>query len=44
MERLDHHRLYPPLEAMGVVADAISTLLETDPHMSVREALGDLDD
>jgi hypothetical protein len=31
MERLDRHRLYPPLEAMGVVADAISTLLETDP-------------
>jgi hypothetical protein len=44
MERLDHHRLYPPLEAIGVVADAISILLETDPHMSVREALGDLDD
>jgi hypothetical protein len=43
MERLEHHRRYPPLEAMGVVADAISTLWETDPHMSVREALGDLD-
>jgi hypothetical protein len=27
MERLEHHRLYPPLEAMGVVADAIRTLL-----------------
>jgi hypothetical protein len=44
MERLDHHRLYPPLEAMGVVADAISTLLEADPQTSVRAALGDLDD
>jgi hypothetical protein len=40
MERRDHHRLYPPLEAMGVVADAISPLLETDPQTSVREALG----
>jgi hypothetical protein len=29
-----------PLEAMGVVADAISTLLETDPQTSVRAALG----
>jgi hypothetical protein len=44
MERLDHHRLYPPLEAMGVVADAIGTLLEADPQASVRAALGDLDD
>jgi len=44
MERLDHHRFYPPLEAMGVVADAISTLLEADPQTSVRVALGDLDD
>jgi Plasmid pRiA4b ORF-3-like protein len=44
MERLEQHRLSPPLEAMGVVADAISTQLETDPQTSVREALGDLDD
>ena len=43
LERLDQHRLYPPLEAMGVVAEAISTLLEADPQTSVREALGDLD-
>jgi hypothetical protein len=44
MERLDQHRLSPPLEALGVVADAISTLLEADPQTSVRAALGDLDD
>jgi len=44
MERLDHHRLSPPLEAMGIVAEAISTLLEADPQTSVRAALGDLDD
>ncbi len=43
LERLDQHRLYPPLEAMGVVAEAITTLLEADPQTSVREALGDLD-
>ena len=43
LERLDQHRLYPPLEAMGVVAKAISTLLEADPQTSVRAALGDLD-
>jgi len=44
MERLDQHRLSPPLDAMGVVAETISTLLETDAQTSVREALGDLDD
>ena len=44
LERLDQHRLYPPLEAMGVVAEAINTLLAADPQTSVREALGDLDE
>ncbi len=44
LERLDQHRLYPPLEAMGVVAEALTTLLEADPQTSVREALGDLDE
>jgi Plasmid pRiA4b ORF-3-like protein len=44
LERLDQHRLSPPLEAMQVVADAISTLLAADPQTSVRAALGDLDD
>jgi hypothetical protein len=44
MERLEQHRLSPPLEALGVVAEAISTLLEADPQTSVRAALGELDD
>lgn len=44
MERLEQHRLYPPLEAMGVVAEAISTLCAADPQTSVRAALGDLDE
>jgi hypothetical protein len=44
LERLDQHRLYPPLEAMGVVAEAITTLLAADPQTSVRAALGELDD
>jgi hypothetical protein len=44
LEQLDQHRLFLPLEAMGVVADAISTLLAADPQTSVREALGDLDE
>ena len=44
LERLDQHRLYPPLEAMGVVAEAITALLAADPQTSVREALGDLDE
>jgi Plasmid pRiA4b ORF-3-like protein len=43
LERLDQHRLSPPLEAMGVVAEALTTLLAADPQTSVREALGDLD-
>jgi hypothetical protein len=29
---------------MGVVAEAISTLLAADPQTSVREALGDLEE
>ena len=40
MVRLEQHRLSPPLEAMHVMAVAISVLLEADPHMSVRETLG----
>jgi hypothetical protein len=44
MERLDDHRLYPPLEAMGVVAEAITVLFAADPQTSVREALGDRDE
>jgi hypothetical protein len=44
LERLDHHRLFPPLDAMGVVAKAISTLLAAEPQTSVREALGELDE
>jgi hypothetical protein len=44
LERLDQHRLSLPLEAMGVVAQAISTLLEADPQTSIGEALGDLDE
>jgi Plasmid pRiA4b ORF-3-like protein len=43
LERLDQHRLYPPLEAMGVVAEALTTLVEAAPQTTVREALGDLD-
>jgi hypothetical protein len=43
MERLDQHRS-PPIDAMLVVADAIKVMLEVDPHISVREALGELDD
>ena len=43
LERLDQHHLYPPLEARGVVAEALTTLLEADPQTSVRQALGDLD-
>jgi hypothetical protein len=44
MERLDQHRLYPPLEAMQVVAEAISTLCAADPQTSIRDALGELDE
>jgi hypothetical protein len=44
MERLDQSRPHPPLDAMRVVADAISTLLDADPQSSVRAALGDLEE
>jgi hypothetical protein len=39
LERLEQHRTHPPIEAMLVVADAVSTLLEANPHTTVREAL-----
>jgi hypothetical protein len=44
LERLDHHRLYPSLEAMQVVTEAITTLLAADPQTSVRAVFGDLDE
>jgi hypothetical protein len=43
LERLDQHRLYPPLEAMGVVAEALTMLVEADPQTAGRAALGDLE-
>ena len=43
MERLEPHRLSPPLEAIGETADVISKLLHADPQTSVRAALGDLE-
>jgi hypothetical protein len=43
LERLDQHHMVPPLEAMGVVAEALSMLLEADPQATVRATLGDLD-
>jgi hypothetical protein len=47
MARLDQHRYHPPFEAMLVAADAVRTLLDADPHTSVREAVreavGELD-
>jgi len=43
LERIDQHRLSPPLEAMQVVAATLGTLLEADPQTAGREALGDLD-
>jgi hypothetical protein len=42
-ERLEQHR-YPPIAAMLVVAEAIKVMVETDPHASVREVLGDRDE
>ena len=44
MERLDQHGLFPPLEAMGVMAEALTTLVEADPQTSVRASWGDLED
>lgn len=43
LERLDQHHMLPPLEAMDVVAEALTTLLDADPQTTVRAALGDLD-
>ncbi len=43
LERLERRLSNPPIEAMLVLADAVRVLLETEPQISVREAIGDLD-
>jgi hypothetical protein len=42
LELLDAHR-YPSLEALRVLADAAQVVLEAPAHVSIREAIGDLD-
>ena len=42
MEMLDAHRS-PPLDAMWVAAEAVRAVLETEPHRSIREAIGDME-
>jgi Plasmid pRiA4b ORF-3-like protein len=41
MERLDQHRLYPPLDAMTVVARALDRLLAADDQTTMRQVIGD---
>jgi hypothetical protein len=43
LELLDEHR-YPSWDALRVLADAAQVVLEAPAHVSIREALGDLDE
>ena len=43
LELLDEHR-YPSWDALRVLADAAQVVLDAPAHVSIREALGDLDE
>jgi len=43
LELLDEHR-YPSWDAIRVLADAAQVVLEAPAHVSIREAIGDLDE
>ena len=43
LELLDEHR-YPSLDALRVLADAAQVVLDAPAHVSIRDALGDLDE
>jgi hypothetical protein len=43
LELLDEHR-YPSWDALRVLADAAQVVLDAHAHVSIREALGDLDE
>jgi hypothetical protein len=43
LELLDAHR-YPSWEALRVLADAAQIVLEAPEHVSIRDAIGDLDE
>ena len=44
MSKLEEHRYHPPLEALGVLAEAMRRLVDAPDEQSVREAVGDLDE
>jgi len=41
LERLDRHKYYPPIEELGIMAEAIQRFLDSDGD---RHAIGDLDE
>jgi Plasmid pRiA4b ORF-3-like protein len=43
LELLDEHR-YPSLDALRVLANAAQVVLEAPAHVSIRDAIGDLDE
>ena len=43
LELLDEHR-YPSLDALRVLADAAQVVLDAPAHVSIQDALGDLDE
>ena len=43
MEMMDEYRS-PPLDAMLVAADAVRAVLEADPQIAIREAMGDMEE
>ncbi len=42
MDRIDHHQLNPPLDALEVIADAARIILNSREEEIIREKIGDL--
>jgi len=43
MDRIEHHWLNPPLEALEVIADAVRVVLKSREEENIRDQIGDLD-
>ena len=43
MQKMDHHRWYPPLDEVQLIADAVGRVLDSQGHEGIRDVLGDVD-
>jgi hypothetical protein len=43
MQKMVHHRSYPPLDELQLIADAVGRVLDSQGHERIRDILGDVD-